>query len=148
MQMSVRELLQLVNHQCCRCCRNPRRGDIVKGNMLFGAPEGDLAKGFIDLDQASISSALDLRNKAGEQVTPDTPPVWTLGNPTVASVAVAADGMSAVFTPLAVGTTSVNVTLDAELGEGVREMVLSGELEVTPGDIATGEVTFGSPVDA
>jgi len=106
-----------------------------------------MAKGFIDLDQTSIPSVLDLRNKAGEPVTPDTPPVWTLGDPSIASITVASDGMSAVFAPLAVGITTVNVTVDAEIGEGVTEMLLSGELEVTAGDIATGEVTFGPPVD-
>ncbi len=145
MNLSVQEFFEILKRLRCRCV-SPER-PIATAILAFGPAEGDMAKGFIDLDQTSISSVLVLKDKAGADVTPDAPPVWTLGDPTIASITVAADGLSASFAPLAVGVTTVNVSLDAEIGTGEREMLLSGELEVTAGDIVTGEVTFGAPQD-
>lgn len=41
----------------------------------------------------------------------DSPPVWTSGDPTIATVAAAADGLTALLTPVAVGGVVVTLVV-------------------------------------
>jgi hypothetical protein len=43
--------------------------------------------------------------------TPDAPPVWTNSNPAAATMVASADGLTAVLTPVAVGVTTVGVSV-------------------------------------
>src|SRR5271154_4010124 len=43
--------------------------------------------------------------------TPDSPPVWTNTTPATETVAAAANGLTAVATPVAVGTDTVNLAV-------------------------------------
>lgn len=43
------------------------------------------------------------------------------------------------------GATQVSASFDADLGEGVRPVEMSGALEVVPAEAVTAEITFGTP---
>jgi hypothetical protein len=76
-----------------------------------------------------IRPSIDIRDRFENPAAVDGVPVWTLSDPTLGILEPAADGMSAVFRARRVGTGQVNVTADANLGEGVR--TITGVLDVT-----------------
>jgi hypothetical protein len=51
-------------------------------------------------------------------VPPASPPVWTQTTPATGSFVVSGDGMSAVYTPIAIGTDTLSVTLSVGSGVG------------------------------
>lgn len=63
-------------------------------------------------------------------------PAWTTDNPANATIAAAADGMSAVLTPLVVGTSVVTAT--ATMADG---STISGNLTITITDEAVNKPT-------
>jgi|SRR5579859_7462583 len=75
---------------------------------------------------------------------PASPPQWSMGTAGVASMAVAPDGMSAVFTRVAAGTTTVDVVAEGDPTPGVDTVHLTGSLQVLPNEIASGEIDFGA----
>lgn len=80
-------------------------------------------------DEQMSDLSLDLRTAAGNPGRVDGPPTWSVTNPTVCELSQSADGMTAVISALGLGTTQVSVSVDADLGEGVR--TLSRTLDVT-----------------
>ena len=46
-----------------------------------------------------------------------------------------------------VGPASVSLLGDADLGEGVKDVRLDGEVNVVAGDASVGELTFGTPTE-
>ncbi len=71
-------------------------------------------------------------------------PAWSLTDSTLGELAVAEDGMSAMFTPAGpVGALKVQVLCDADMGEGVFNILGEGEIELIAGDAAIIELGFG-----
>lgn len=71
---------------------------------------------------------------------------WTISDPDVASLLVAADGLSAVATPnLKVGVAQVIVTADANLGSEVSTIAGQIEVEVVPGPAAVLDIEADEP---
>jgi hypothetical protein len=81
-------------------------------------------------------SAVDANGNTVPNVTYDAPPQWTISDTTIATIAPAADGLSAVVTGVAAG--SVLVTVSASVG-GVA---------LTPGTqtVTVTTATVGAPV--
>jgi hypothetical protein len=52
---------------------------------------------------------------------------------------------SAYVTAVGPGAAQIFVSFDADLGEGVRTIELSGAIEVVPAEAARGEIVFGDP---
>jgi hypothetical protein len=76
----------------------------------------------------------------------DGPPEWANSNPSVVSLTVAADGLSAVIKSLAPGAAQITVTADADLDAGeVREITGVLDVEVMSGEAVTLGVTAGTP---
>lgn len=64
------------------------------------------------LGNLSITFADSTNNPIVPAPTPDAPPTWTVDDLTVATIVVAADGMSAVMTPIKVsGVSTVTLAL-------------------------------------
>lgn len=64
----------------------------------------------------------------GNAAKVDGAPAWALSDASIGDLIVAADGMSAEFTPKAIGACKVQVNADADLGQGVTSIL--GELDV------------------
>lgn len=118
---------------------------IVK--MKFVATIGG-AKYEVSFMQLKVSNKLPLSiklvDKFGNPAAVEGAPAWSLTNTALANLVVSPDGMSAELSPLGpIGTFNVQVSADADLGEGVKTIfgeltidLLSGEavaIEIVPG---------------
>lgn len=69
-------------------------------------------------------------------------PVWTSSDAAILSVVAAADGMSAVISPVGpLGTAQVKIEADADLGAGVTPVITLGDFEVVAGSAVTGNLS-------
>lgn len=97
-------------------------------------------------DTQKVSCTLDPRNAKGNPAPLDGTPQWASSNPAVATVEPAADGLSAVVTAVAPGTTQISVTADADLDEGeTREISGTLDIDVKAGEAVTLGITAGTP---
>lgn len=88
------------------------------------------------INEVSPKMVLKIVNKAGLPAKVDGLPKWSVDEK-LASLVVAEDGMSAVITALAAGIALVQVTADADLGEGVKELLCSKAYEITDDEAAS-----------
>jgi len=93
---------------------------------------------------ATVIATVAFTDAVGNAAVVDGVPVWESSNPAVAGMVVSPDGLTATFTRQAVGLTSVTVTADADLGEGIRQLVLTGDLEFIPGEAVAGNIVFAA----
>jgi len=81
---------------------------------------------------------------AGNPAPIDGAVTFTSSDETVARVDVV-DATSAYVTAVGPGASQVLASFDADLGEGVRTIELSGAIEVVPAEAERGEIQFGEP---
>jgi len=139
------ELIQLAEWFRRGCGPAPEL-PIATVKIMFGSIEGQMSRGTLRVGQV-IMAALVLLDKKGNPRAPESPPEWSLGSDTIASMEVSADGLSAKFTGLDVGVVTGAVKVDARFGPDVVEKVGEFDLEVLPGDIESIDVQFGAPED-
>lgn len=73
--------------------------------------------------------SIAIKDKNGNAAKVDGAPVWALTDETLGRLDVAEGGMSAVFVAAGLaGALKIQVKVDADLGEGVKEIL--GELDV------------------
>lgn len=83
--------------------------------------------------KAKIS--LTIQDKFANPAKVDGIPSWSLTDESLGSLAVEADGMSATLEPKGpIGAFSVQVKCDADLGEGVKEILGELAVELAAGD--------------
>lgn len=109
--------------------------------------EGDLKMAKITVSQ-SIPASLSFVDGHGNPATVDGVPTWKLSPENVVEALVSPDGLSVEFSPTGViGSTQIEVTADADLGEGVRALTVLGTLEVVPDEAVAGVLNFGEPTN-
>ncbi len=87
-----------------------------------------------------------IRDPSGRDIPLDGVPVWDVEDPTFLSVVPAPDGRSAeIVTTGVVGTTLVNVTVDADLTAGQLNYVGTFEVVVTDSGEVSFTFSFGTP---
>lgn len=97
-------------------------------------------------DSQQCKLAIKPTDKAGNVAPIDGAPDWRSSNSEVVTVTPSADGLSAdVVTTGALGTATVSVSADADLGEGTKQISGSIDIEVGAGEAVTVEVTAGTP---
>jgi Bacterial Ig-like domain (group 2) len=84
---------------------------------------------------------------AGHPATVDGDVVWNSSNPSIAAVDVDdADSTIVTVTPAgALGQVQITATADADLGQGVRQLITTADVEVVAGEAVAGTI---SPVGA
>jgi hypothetical protein len=82
----------------------------------------------------------------GNPALVDGPPGWSITNPAILTLVVAPDGLSADVFGVSAGTGSVIVSADADLTDGVSEIVGSLTVAVTPALAASLVLEAGTPV--
>ncbi len=99
-----------------------------------------------DSQQVTLSAAfLDRKNNPARV---DGPPEWLTDSPALLTLTPAADGLSCVVAaagPLGSGT--VTVKADADLGAGVVQLVGALEVTITGGSASTVTITPGAPTE-
>lgn len=99
----------------------------------------------ITVDQ-QISASLGFVDSRGNPAMVDAVTQWAMTPDDVLEMVVSEDGMAAEFSPTGlIGTVQIEVTADADLGEGVRALTLLGTLEVVPAEAVAGVINFGEP---
>lgn len=74
-------------------------------------------------------------------------PVWTVNPATVAEIInLSADGLSCEISALTVGSATVTVDGDADLGAGVTDVTASADFSVTDVQVTGASITLGTPV--
>ena len=99
-------------------------------------------------DSQQVGLSIQPVDKRGNPASLDGVPVWLSSNSEVVSVVAAADGLSAVATAVGpLGTATVSVTADADLGAGVTEIAGTLDITVTAGAATTVKITAGDPTE-
>ena len=79
----------------------------------------------------------------GNPAQVDGAPVWSLTDPSLATLTPAADGMSCAIAPVGpIGTCELQVKADADLGAGVVDILGTLPLEFIAGDAVTVQVSI------
>lgn len=94
---------------------------------------------------SQVDASIAYVDARGNPAVVDGVPAWATDRPDLVALAPSADGMFCSLVPLAVGSAQVTVTADADLGEGVRELVTLGTLEIIPAEAVAGVISFGEP---
>jgi len=83
----------------------------------------------------------------GNPATVDGAPSWAVSDESLATLDVAADGMSAMVNPIGpVGSFKVQVKADADLGEGVKEIIGEMDIDLMGGEAVSVNISAGEPV--
>ena len=112
--------------------------------------EGQITEGATAITMTNsqqASATIQPVDKKGQPAPVDGVPVWASSDETIITVESAADGLSAVAVSHLVGVATILVEVDADLGEGVKPINGSHEVEVT-GGVATGESIIVSAGEA
>lgn len=95
-----------------------------------------------DAQKASVSVAF--LSAGGNPAKVDGKPAWTVSNPEILDLSVSEDGLTATVTAKGpVGSCQLNVTADADLGEGVKSIVGQQQVDVVAGEAAVVNISFG-----
>ena len=90
--------------------------------------------------------AFVLATALGRPAASDGPPTWASSDETVATVIPdPADPTKATVTAVGPGVAQISVSVDADLGEGVRTITATGAIEVVLAEAHTIELQFGPP---
>lgn len=94
-------------------------------------------------DDKTASAAIAYVDAKGNPATVEGAPVWSSSDEAILTVAAAADGFSAVVTPVGpLGSAQIKVVADADMGEGVTEIITIGDVEVVAGSAVAGNLTL------
>jgi len=101
-------------------------------------------------DDKTLPASVTFLDAKGKKAPVDGVPVWASDNEDVATVAAAADGMSAVVTPGPLTgpepwMANITVTADADLGAGMTPIIGTGSVTVTGGTATVVNIDFGTP---
>ena len=99
-------------------------------------------------DVQKVELSISPTSAAGNPAPVDGAPVWTSSDDTVLTVTASEDGLSAVaVTTGKLGKAQVNVTADADMGEGVKAITGVLDIEVKVSEAVSLAVTSGTPTD-
>jgi hypothetical protein len=91
-----------------------------------------------------VSAVVEFMSAAGSPAKVDGVPVWNNSDETVGTLIVAADGLSIEYLALVAGVAQLSMTADADLGEGVRPIVATADIQVEPGEAASARIIFSA----
>lgn len=100
-------------------------------------------------DSQNLPLSVQFKDQKGNAAPVDGAPQWSVSDPSLAVVEAAADGMSAVLKPVGpLGAFKVQVSADADLGQGQSAIIGELDVEIVGGDAVSVQIAAGSPVDA
>lgn len=94
-------------------------------------------------DDKTAAAAVAYVDAKGNPAVVDGVPVWSSSDESIVTVAAAADGLSAVVTPVGpLGAAQVKVEADADLGAGITPIITLADVEVVGGQAVAGNVSL------
>lgn len=107
--------------------------------------QGDLKYMIITITQ-EVDLAIKPLDKKGNSAQVDGTPVWTTSNSGIATVTPAPDGLSCIVKgSTEIGHVQIQVTADADLGTGIRNITGVLEIDVVAGEAVTLGIIAGTP---
>jgi hypothetical protein len=98
-------------------------------------------------DDKSLPVSVEFVDAKGNAAKVDGLPQWAVSDESLATLEVAADGLSAVVKPVGpLGSFKLQVKADADLGEGVKEILGELDIEVIGGEAVAVNIKAGEPV--
>lgn len=91
----------------------------------------------------SISATLQLFDVNNNPTEFDTAPEWTTSDPAIVALEGADPYSRRLRSVGPLGSVQVSVRGDADLGDGVRELVVLDDITVVPGDAVRGSFGYG-----
>ena len=99
-------------------------------------------------DVQKVALAIAPKSAAGNPALVDGTPAWSSSDETVLTLTVAPDGMSAeAVTTGKLGTAQVNVSADADLGDGTKTITGVLDVEVKASEAVSLDISAGAPTD-
>ena len=127
--------------------QTPVEGSRISFYAIIDGQKRKVEDMFLKVTQA-VPVSLSITDKKGNAAKVDGAPQWAVTAPELATLAVSEDGMSAVVTPVGpIGAFKVQVKADADLGEGVKEIVGELDVELTAGDAEVIALSAGQATD-
>lgn len=97
-------------------------------------------------DEQKVQLSINPVTAAGNPAKVDGLPVWTSSDEGVITLEVAEDGLSAWAKTVGnLGSAQLIVKADADLGEGIREIIAILDVEVKPAEAVTLSILAGVP---
>ena len=110
--------------------------------------KGSIKMALVITDSQKVTFTIKPLTAAGNPASLDGAPVWSVADPTVLTLTVAEDGLSATVAAAGLGSSQVSVTADADLDAGeVKEIAGVQEVLVVAGEAATLGLIAGEPTD-
>lgn len=92
-------------------------------------------------DVTTLNATASFVNAKGNPATVDGTPTWALDGDPIGSVSAGGDGLSAVVSLNGtLGTAQLSVRADADKSTGIRELILTADIEIVPGEAVTGSI--------
>lgn len=98
-------------------------------------------------ESQQLPLSIEIQTLKGKPAKVDGAPKWEVSDTAVGSLQVADDGLSALFVAAAAGQCSVNVSVDADLGDGVKPILGSLDITVVADEAAIVTIAAGEPQD-
>lgn len=95
-------------------------------------------------NEQQITVTVAPKTAAGRDARIDGAVEWMSTDPAVATVR-STGSLSGLVESVGPGVTQIIATFDADLGDGVRPIEMSGALEVVEAEAVTAEIMFGTP---
>ena len=101
---------------------------------------------FLKVNQ-SLPLSLKIADKFGNPAKVDGVPQWALSDATLGTLTPSEDGMTATLVPAGpIGASKVQVSCDADLGEGVKSIIGELDVEFMAGEAEVVAITAGEAV--
>jgi hypothetical protein len=96
----------------------------------------------------SLPLTIEIKDAKGNPAKVDGAPEWAVTDEALATLEVSPDGFTATVTPMGpLGSVKVQVTADADLGEGVKSILGELDIDFLAGDATTIALSAGNPTD-
>lgn len=100
---------------------------------------------FMLADDQQVSVAFTAVDRRGNPARLDGAPVWSSSDPLILTVTPNDDNSAAVLAVGPTGTAQVQVTVDADIGSGIRNLVGILDVEVVAGEAVSLDLVPGTP---
>lgn len=114
-------------------------------------PKSPILKGYEVLEMQltatqKVTATPTFKDGKGNPAKVDGAPSYQTDNPAILTLNPSADGLSCEIVATGmIGTANVQCSADADLGPDVKQIILTGSIEVVAGQAVTGSLDFGTP---
>lgn len=123
-----------------------RKRSAVRLRLFVNTQEWEVGKVLLLTNGQKVDLLIQPVDAYGNAARVDGVPVWSVSDASMGSVSPSADGMTATFTTAGpLGTVQVNVQADADLGQGLRTIAATLDIQIESGEAVALSIVAGVP---